>query len=115
MSFKNDKKKQYISKKGITGPMLVLNRGYGKGDYKFNHCLIDINCEYLIENHLISITPEKEYEDCQFSKLDLLEKYNKIIDSLNDERTLEFIKLYFGNNALNTSEIKFILPIYINN
>ncbi len=123
IEFNNDEKKPYISKKGNIGPILVLNRGYGRGDYKFNYCLIDINKEYLIENHLICITPEKEYEDCQFSKLDfskldfsklnLLEKYNKIIDSLNDERTLEFIKLYFGNNAINTSEIKFILPIYI--
>ena len=25
----------------------------------------------------------------------------------------EFIELYFGNNALNTTELKFILPIYL--
>jgi hypothetical protein len=30
-TFKNDEKKQYICKKGITGPMMVLNRGYVLG------------------------------------------------------------------------------------
>ena len=36
--YKNDKKKNYIDKEGIKGPMLILNRGYGVGSYKFNYC-----------------------------------------------------------------------------
>ena len=38
--------------------------------------------------------------------------YEKVIKSLKDERTQEFIKLYFGNNAINTTELNYILPIY---
>ena len=38
--------------------------------------------------------------------------YNNIIKSLQNEKTIEFIKLYFGNNAINTTELCEILPIY---
>ena len=30
-----------------------------------------------------------------------------------DEKTKEFISIYFGNNALNTNELIHILPIYL--
>jgi hypothetical protein len=42
----------------------------------------------------------------------LLEKYKAIINSLNDKRTQDFIKIYFGNNAINTTELNYILPVY---
>ena len=29
----------------------------------------------------------------------------------NSENTAGFIKLYFGNNAINTTELQYILPI----
>jgi hypothetical protein len=32
--------------------------------------------------------------------------------SLENEKTIQFIKLYFGNNAINTTELNHILPIY---
>jgi len=87
--------------------LLVINRGYGNADYKFNYCLIDINKPYLIENHLICIkytgTLEKEL---------LKSKYLKIIESFKDKRTIDFIKLYFSNNAINTAELNHLLPIY---
>ena len=75
--------------------------------YKFDYCLITDNFEYLIENHLMCIKytkPEK--------KENVLHLYNRIIKSLNDERTREFVDLYFGNNAINTTELNTILPIY---
>ena len=40
--------------------MIVVNRGYGVGNYKFNYCLINENYEYLLENHLITIEYIKE-------------------------------------------------------
>jgi hypothetical protein len=49
----------------------------------------------------------------QKTKPELLELYNNIIQSLNNEKTTEFINLYFGNNAINTTELNYILPIYI--
>ncbi len=105
--YKDESKKNYINKKGYTGPSLVVNRGYGKSKYNFNYCLLNIDSEYLIENHLICIK-YKENIDAN----DLIESYNKIIKSFDNEKTKEFIKLYFGNNAMNTTELAKILPIY---
>ena len=87
---------------------MVVNRGYGKGKYKFSYCLIDTDKEYLVENHLICI---KSLED--LSRDLLLEKYMLIIESLKSEKTKKFIELYCGNNALNTTELRDIVPIYI--
>ena len=87
---------------------LVLNRGYGKGKYIFSYGLIDIKEPYLIENHLINIRYDKE-----ITKKELMKKYKSLIKSFGDDRTKEFVDLYFGNNAINTSELKTILPIYM--
>jgi hypothetical protein len=105
--YDNEEKKNYINKPGITRPMIVINRGYGVGEYKFNYCLIDNMPEFLIENHLICI----EYKD-DIPRDILIEKYKKILLSLNDKRTIDFITIYFGNNAINTTELNYILPIY---
>ena len=103
----NDDKKNFINKKGIKRPIIVINRGYGVGKYKFNYCLIDETNDYLIENHLICIECKT---DLPHDKLITL--YKKILLSLNDKRTLEFITIYFGNNAINTTELNNMLPIY---
>jgi adenine-specific DNA-methyltransferase len=110
--YADEKKKNHILKKGINEPLLIINRGYGVGNYNFEYCLISNdyydNCEeYLIENHLICIRYKESID-----KEVLIKKYEKIINSLNDNRTQEFIKLYFGNNAINTTELNYILPIY---
>ena len=113
-TYKNGDKKNYIDKPGTTRSMIVINRGYGVGEYKFNYCLINNTgediLEYLIENHLICI--EYNNESKNIDKTELIKMYEKVIKSLKDERTQEFIKLYFGNNAINTTELNYILPIY---
>jgi adenine-specific DNA-methyltransferase len=109
--YKSNEKKNYIDKPGLAHPMIVINRGYGVGEYKFNYCLIDTSSEYLIENHLICIEFNKENIG-SVKKDELIKMYNKVIKSLNDKRTQEFINLYFGNNAINTTELNYILPIY---
>lgn len=106
-TYNNDDKKNFIDKQGITRPMIVINRGYGVGEYKFNYCLIDETNEYLIENHLICI----EYTT-DIPREELFSLYKKILTSLDDERTAEFIAMYFGNNAINTTELNNIFPIY---
>ena len=105
--YKNEEKKNYINKEGINDLLLIVNRGYGKGDYKFNYCLINIDENYLIENHLICIKYKKEIEKKELKKL-----YEIIIKSFEDKRTTKFIKIYFGNNAINTTELEYHLPIY---
>ena len=108
INYNNPEKKNYINKSGDKGPLLVVNRGYGKGNYTFNYGLINIEKEYLIENHLICIKAKK---DCCKDKL--LSDYKKIIDSFNNSKTKEFIKLYFTNDAINTYELQYVLPIYL--
>jgi tRNA1(Val) A37 N6-methylase TrmN6 len=108
VTYKNEKKKNYINKKGIAKPMLLINRGYGVGNYSFNYCLIKGGFEYLVENHLICITSNNVLSD-----VELISLYEKIIKSFENEKTKEFIKLYFGNNAINTTEINYMLPIFI--
>ena len=106
-TYKNVEKKNYIKKEGNNNLMLVMNRGYGVGRYNFDYCLIDIEKDYLIENHLICIRYEKEMEKDKKRGL-----YGKICDSFEDERTKEFMRLYFGNGAVNTTELREIIPIY---
>jgi len=109
-TYSNEEKKNYINKKGDTVPVLVINRGYGVGKYKFEYCLInrDEELEYLIENHLICIKYSKT-----INKKELICLYDKIIQSFENKKTEDFIKLYFGNNAINTTELCEMLPIYI--
>ena len=108
VNYKDPSKKNYIIKDGHTGPMLLLNRGYGKGKYTFSYCLVDMDTPYLIENHVIAIRIRGA-----LSKEALLERYNKIIESFCNEKTTAFVDLYFGNNAINTTELKYILPVYM--
>jgi len=107
--YSNEEKKNYINKKGSTEPLLVINRGYGVGKYSFNYSLINENenIEYLIENHLICIKYTKS-----ISNEKLISLYKKIIKSFENKNTQDFIELYFGNNAINTTEFCNILPIY---
>lgn len=106
-AYKNVEKKNYIKKGGNNDIILVMNRGYGVGRYNFDYCLIDMEEKYLIENHLICIRYEKDIE-----KEDKRKIYERICGSLDDERTKEFIRLYFGNGAVNTTELREIIPIY---
>ena len=111
--YKDNNKKNYIDKEGINYPMIVINRGYGVGKYNFNYCLINENSNYLIENHLICIQYNGLYnKETEIKNTELIKMYENIIKSLNDKRTEQFIELYFGNNAINTTELNYILPIY---
>ncbi len=106
-AYKNVEKKNYIKKGGNNELMIVMNRGYGVGRYNFDYCLIDTEKDYLIENHLICIRYEKDIEKDKKKEL-----YGKICNSFEDERTKEFMRLYFGNGAVNTTELREIIPIY---
>ena len=56
---------------------------------------------------------QDEQENAGDTEAYLIDKYIQIYKSFSDERTAEFIKLYFGNNAINTTELSNILPIYL--
>lgn len=111
-TYKNTEKKAFIDKPSGGGgsgqPMIVLNRGYGVGEYKFEYCLITPETvsskEYLIENHLLYITRNTD--------ADTDTPFERIIRSFQDPRTREFIACYCANNAMNTTELNHMLPIY---
>jgi len=104
--YANKEKKNYIDKAGFNEPVLVINRGYGVGNYKFDYCLIEGGFDYLIENHLICVK-------CDLGNDGAVAMYERIIASLENPKTIEFIKLYFGNNAINTTELAHIVPFFI--
>ena len=74
----------------------------------FNYALLNIDRQYLLENHIISIF----YEDDNLSKDEILKKLNNIIKSFKQKRTSKFVDIFSGTNSLNTTEIQNMLPIY---
>ena len=101
------KTKELYKSKRFYNTLFIINRGNGTGKFKLNYCIIDGSKEYLIENHLICITPK---ENMKTNNLLLL--YQKIIDSLKSNKTKRFIELYCGNSAVNANELSNIVPIY---
>jgi tRNA1(Val) A37 N6-methylase TrmN6 len=106
-TYNDEEKLNYIQQPGLRQPTLIVNRGYGVGAYKFNYCFLDGTLPYLVENHLICIT---HAQPAPLAAAAIA--YKKIIASFADPRTTAFIQAYFGNSAINTTELGSILPIY---
>ena len=53
------------------------------------------------------------YSENSMGKKELINLYKKIIKSFENEKTKEFIQLFFGNNGLSKTELETILPIYL--
>lgn len=106
-NFKNEEKGQYIKKDGRIDPTLVVNRGNGNSAYKLNYAVIEKG-PYLIENHLNEI-----YSPKKMKKDEIIEIYNKIINSFQNPKTQQFIELFLGNNGLSKTELETIFPIYL--
>lgn len=106
-SFKNEEKHQYIKKDGRIDPILVVNRGNGNSAYKLNYALVSNIGPYLIENHLNEI-----YSPKKIKKEDLINLFNKIIQSFENPKTQIFISTFLGNNGLSKTELETIFPIY---
>jgi len=99
-------KKQYIkncSKPPSKGPAILISRGYGN-NYVFSYTVIRDEIEFYGENHINIIYPSSSNKKNN--------NFEKIISSLKDPRTTQFIKLYVGNGALSKTEIESILPIF---
>ena len=106
-SFKNDEKKQYINIEGNREKVIVVNRGNGNSAYKLNYALVDMEHDYLVENHLNVIYCDGTADNDEKKHL-----YSKIIESFQNEKTQLFIKMFLGNNGLSKTELETIFPIY---
>lgn len=117
-TYNNEAKLNYIKQPGLQQPVLIVNRGYGVGTYLFNYCFLDGTMPYLVENHLICITHAQGAQAAPLANAaaaaaaPLANAYKKIMASFADPRTTAFIQAYFGNSAINTTELGSILPIY---
>ena len=72
--------------------------------------MVDNIEEYFLENHVLAI--DLKNKDT-FTKDVIKKKYKQVIDSFKDPRTKEFINLCMGNNAINTTELEYLIPIFI--
>lgn len=101
-------KKNFINMEGSTDVILVVPRGYGVGEYKFDYCLIDTEHPYQVENHLICISIERELK--RNDKKIVLSKIATALDSIKTKR---FVELYIGNHAINATELHKVLPVFL--
>lgn len=99
VKYNNITKKNYIDKEGKNETTIIVNRGYGSSKYEFKYCLVNTR-NYLLENHILEIKVDDKYHE-------------KILESFRDPRTDEFIRLFFGNNAISANELQYLFPIYI--
>ena len=106
-------KKSFINKISYnTTPIIVINRGYGTGKYEFNYCLVRED-KYFVENHLICLEYIHNGDTSEISRDMYTKMYEKIINSFTNKKTIDFIKIYFSNNAMNSTELMYVLPIFI--
>ena len=101
------KNKLDLSKSIVKNSEINININELINDDKYGLSLENEDKEYLVENHLICIKYNLE-----FNKDELVALYKKIINSFTKDKTREFIQLYFSNNAINVAELCNILPIY---
>jgi len=103
---KDGEKKQYIKgfhKSPIKGKAILVNRGYGNVQYKFNYVSVDLK-EFYAENHVNMILPNNSESE---KNLEIVKK------SFEDEKTMKFIQMFVGNGAMSKTEIECVLPIFL--
>jgi hypothetical protein len=101
-SKKGDKKQYIISQKPtLTGPHILVDRGYGNAVH-FNSVLVDLE-EFYAENHINVIYPKTEEASIHLKR---------VILSLQDERTIQFVKWLIGNGSMSSTDLEYIIPIF---
>ena len=104
-------KKHYVisdkhPNKQIEGVSLIINRGYGNTVYTLDYALVELD-KYYLENHVLVIKYSGD-----ISNEELKDKYEMVINSFKSEKTKTFVDLCMGNNAMNTTELEYLLPIF---
>lgn len=119
---RNPDKKPYIDRPGSTTPCIVVNRGHGKsGSYDFRYAMVNTHSNstipYLLENHVLAIRYMPPVRPVGMNEKrrrnDDIRALQALLRSLNDPRTLAFVKLACANNAINVRELQHMLPVYI--
>jgi hypothetical protein len=96
-------KKQYIKgfcREAQRGPAILVSRGYGN-NYLFSYAVIPDGRAFYAENHVNVISgPE------------MGAKIGRIVLSLENKKTAEFLRLFVGNGGLSKSELEDVLPVF---
>jgi len=92
------KRKQYINtdKPHLSGKSILIERGYGN-TFLFDVVMVDME-KYYAENHVNVVYGDGDFE--------------RVLRSLQDERTLRFIKMFCGNGTISAGDIMDVLPIW---
>jgi adenine-specific DNA-methyltransferase len=105
----NGKKKQFVLKEYNKTPLydntILVKRGYGNV-FHFDFLFYEnpSKAPYYVENHLNVIYAKDELTRT---------KFQMVIKSFHDTRTIEFLKLFVGNGTLSAKSIENLLPIFI--
>ena len=99
-------KKQYIEgfkKPAMSGKTILINRGYGNTTYTLSAVIVDYP-SYYAENHVNVIRPTTP---------EALASIERVLASLQNPKTSQFIQYFVGNGALSKTEIENCLPIWL--
>lgn len=99
-------KKQYIEgfkKPAMSGKTILINRGYGNTTYTLSAVIADFP-SYYAENHVNVIRPTTP---------EALASIERVLASLQNPKTSQFIQYFVGNGALSKTEIENCLPIWL--
>jgi len=98
-------KKQYIrtsAKEPTKGPAILMARGYGNA-FHLSYAYVPEGTTFYGENHINVITTKTEAARSAFPR---------ILASLADPRTADFIRMFVGNGAFSKTELESVLPIF---
>ena len=103
-NLRGDIKKQYvkdIKKPTQDGPVILMDRGYGNGLH-FNFVLVNEK-GFFAENHINIVYAKTP---------DAVGNFERVLQSLKDPRTMEFLKAFSGNGMVTSTDIETIIPIF---
>lgn len=90
---------------GLSGPLIILNRGYGNAKYQLKATLFDPPYKFQLENHVLYIKHKSDRPNIKMLR--------QIEKSLHFDDTTRFIDTIFMNNGVNSFELQHIFPIYL--
>lgn len=87
----------------LSGPVIVVNRGYGNVKYELRATYFDPKFKFQLENHVLYIKHKNDKPNKTMMK--------RIERSLHSKETQAFIDKIFMNNGINSAELQNIIPL----
>ena len=97
-------KKQYvtgITKPTLSGPLILIERGYGNAS-RFRFVYTELT-DFYAENHINVIYPRT---------VEAAESLRRVMNSLQDDRTAQWIRWCVPSGSMSSTELETLLPIF---